>query len=106
MAENSNDNDAHQAVPRPREPDAHGQAAMLLVESLIHGLIARSAISVVEAIEIVEVAAEVQADIAADLGDSLETIRHSLALLNQISASLGRDVQSSERSTSPPPRGD
>lgn len=39
------------------EPDAHGQAEMLLVESLIHGLIARSVISVADAVEIVEIAA-------------------------------------------------
>lgn len=41
------------------DADAHGQAALLLVESLVHGLIARSVISVTEAVEIVDVAAEV-----------------------------------------------
>ena len=41
---------------------------MLLVESLIHGLIARSVISVAEAVEIVEVAAEVKTEIAEELG--------------------------------------
>ena len=88
MPENINDNHAPgHAVARP-EPDAHGQAAMLLVESLIHGLIARSVISTGEAIEIVDVAAEVKVEVAAELGDSPETMRHSLALLNSISASL------------------
>ena len=88
MSENSNDNiPALAAAPLP-EPDAHGQAAMLLVESLIHGLIARAVISVAEAIEIVDTAAEVKAEVAADLGDSPRTMRHSLALLESISRSL------------------
>ena len=87
MPENINDNQIA-GDKAPREPDAHGQAAMLLVESLIHGLIARSVISTQEAIEIVEVAAEVKADVAAELGDSPETMRRSLALLESISASL------------------
>jgi uncharacterized protein YoaH (UPF0181 family) len=87
MPENINDNHAA-GHATPREPDAHGQAAMLLVESLIHGLIARSVISTGEAIEIVAVAAEVKAEVAAELGDSPATMRRSLALLDAISASL------------------
>lgn len=35
-------------------------AALLLVESLIHGLIARSILSIQEAIDIVEIAADVE----------------------------------------------
>ncbi len=77
---------------RPESPDAHGQAAMLLVESLIHGLIARSVLSVAEAVEIVDVAAEVKREIAADLGDSPATMRKSLSLLRAISASLKLDI--------------
>jgi hypothetical protein len=92
MPENSNDNQlGRDAAPRP-EPDAHGQAAMLLVESLIHGLIARSVISTEEAIEIVDVAAEIKAEVAADLGDSPATMQHSLALLASISQSLKGDA--------------
>jgi len=95
MHDNINDNEAPRSDARGeprsdarREPDAHGQAAMLLVESLIHGLIARSAISVVDAIEIVEVAVEVKAEIAADLGESLATLDRSLTILRSISMSL------------------
>lgn len=92
MAENSNDNHAaRDAAPR-REPDAQGQAAMLLVESLIHGLIARAVISTEEAIEIVDMAAEVKAEVAAELGDSPETMQRSLALLESISLSLKGDA--------------
>ena len=92
MAENTNDNHAYPAVARPREPDAHGQAAMLLVESLIHGLIARSVITVADAIEIVEVAADVKMEIGADRGDSPETMRRSLNLLSAITDSLRPDA--------------
>lgn len=88
MVETTNDNHAYPPTARPPEPDAHGQAAMLLVESLIHGLIARSVITVADAVEIVEVAAEVKAEIASDLGDTPETMRHSLNLLAAISDSL------------------
>ena len=72
--------------------DAHGQAAMLLVESLIHGLIARDVIAVVDAVEIVDVAAQVKADIGGDLGDSPANLRKSLGLLQAISVSLSRDI--------------
>lgn len=88
MPEITNDNDPARGAAPLREPDAHGQAAMLLVESLIHGLIARSAISVEEAVEIVEMAAEVKAEVAAELGDSPGTLLRSLALLESISRSL------------------
>jgi len=92
MPDNSNDNQlGREAAARP-EPDAHGQAAMLLVESLIHGLIERSVISVPEAIEIVEVAAEVKTEVAAELGDSPATMRHSLDLLASLKLSLEGDV--------------
>ena len=93
MPDVTNDNHLETDAPR-REPDAHGQAALLLVESLIHDLVARAVISVDEAIEIVEVAAEVKAEVAADLGDSPATMRHSLALLEAIGRSLRGDARS------------
>ena len=73
-------------------PDAHGQAAMLLVESLLHGLIAREVFSIPDAVEIVDIAAEVKADVAGELGDSPANLRKSLGLLNAISLSLSRDL--------------
>ncbi|RST31295.1 hypothetical protein HMF7854_10950 [Sphingomonas ginkgonis] len=69
-------------------PDPHGQAAMLLVESLIHGLIGQSVISVAQAIEIVEIAADVKEEIGADLGDTPDALQKSLNLLNAIRSSL------------------
>lgn len=87
-----NDNDEYPAAQVPREPDAHGQAAMLLVESLIHGLIAKSVISVGDALEMLEVAAEVKSEIGVALGDSPATLDRSLELLRSISESLATDV--------------
>ena len=73
-------------------PDPHGQAAMLLVESLIHGLIARSVITPADAVEIVEIAAEAKEDIALSLGDSPATLRKSLRLLQAVADSLRVDI--------------
>jgi hypothetical protein len=91
----SNDNNSEGADPeRSGGPDAHGQAAMLLVESLIHGLIARAVISVADAVEIVGVAAEVKEEIGPELGDTPATLQKSITLLTAISASLGHDIES------------
>jgi len=75
-----------------RGPDAHGQAAMLLVESLMHGLISKQVISAAEAIEIVDIASDVKVDKAVDLGDSTANLVESLKLLDAVSASLSRDA--------------
>ena len=88
MPEVSNDN----AVTPLYEPDAHGQAAMLLVESLLHGLIKRGVIGVADAVEIVDVAIEVKSDIGPELGDSPATLQKSIALLQAISTSLRFDI--------------
>lgn len=90
----SNDND-RAVVGSKSFDDAHGQAAMLLVESLIHGLLARSIISVKDAIEIVENAAEIEAEIAAEDGQTLagrqkQTI---VTILSSIAASLRFDLE-------------
>jgi hypothetical protein len=92
MTQEINDNELFSSAGMRPEPDAHGQAAMLLVESLIHGLVSRSVISVEDAVEIVDTAAEVKAEIAIDLGDSPETMRSSLTMLESISASLRQDI--------------
>lgn len=91
MDDITNDNDAYPATARAREPDAHGQAALLLVESLLHGLIDSSVISIPEAVEIVEVAAEVEADLAVDRSVPPEAARHSRDLLAAIGSSLKHD---------------
>lgn len=91
MPDTLNDNDALNATTRPREPDAHGQAAYLLVESLIHGLVANSTLSAAQAIEVVETAAEVKAEVAEDMGDSPATAQRSLGMLHALGQSLRAD---------------
>jgi hypothetical protein len=93
MTDNTNDNEAYPATARAPEPDAHGQAAMLLIESLIHGLVARSVISVEDAVVIVEIATEVKADVAADLGESADTMRRSIDILAAIGESIRLDAK-------------
>jgi hypothetical protein len=85
----SNDNDV--VATAARETEANGQAAMLLVESLIHGLIERKVISVADAVEIVETAREVQVDAGVEL-DSHPTTQRSITLLQAISTSLKGDL--------------
>lgn len=73
-------------------PDAHGHAAMLLVESLIHGLIARDVITVADAVEIVDIAIDVQVDDGHDRDAIPPNLQRSLGLLDAIGNSLSRDV--------------
>lgn len=88
----SNDNEGLCPVVRSEAPDPHGQAAMLLVESLIHGLIERSILTVAQAVEIVTIAMDVKIEIAADVGDEDDTRDRSLALLSSIRGSLRTDA--------------
>jgi hypothetical protein len=86
MAEIFNDN-----VP-PAAPDSNGHAAMLLVESLIHSLVAASVISLAQAINVVDIAADVNAEIIASQDDDAESFQQSLRILEQLESSLNRDV--------------
>ena len=92
MTDRTNDNELPPAVPGAEESDTHGRAAMLLVESLIHGLIARSVIRIEDAIEVVTVAIDVRMEMAADRGDSQDATDRSLGLLSAIRRSLNNDV--------------
>ena len=68
------------------------QAALWLVESLIHALIARSVISVVDAVEIVGTAADVAEEFAAEQIGMAPIITGAIDLLHAIRASLGIDL--------------
>ena len=85
-SDSSNDNGER------RIPDAHGQAALLLVESLIHGLIARRVISVRDAVDCVEVALDADSEIQAERRAAPASPRQSAAILEAISASLSHDL--------------
>ena len=75
-----------------RDPDPQGQAALLLVESLIHGLLARSALSIAEAVEIIDIAAEVKIEVAKTREERPEVMAASVAMLNAMSSSLRREL--------------
>ena len=90
MAADSENDDGRPGSPDG--PDPHGHAALLLVESLIHGLIARGTLSVAEAVEIVDVATDVKVDGSAEIGDASANGGLSVSLLEAIGASLGRDL--------------
>lgn len=79
--------------PRAREFDPHGHAAILLIESLIHGLIEKEVLSVAEAVEIVDVATEVKSELGAELGELTPASRTSINLLQDIGASLRFDLK-------------
>ncbi len=93
MPHESNDNESPPATALHAEPDAHGQAALLLVESLIHELVAQSALTPATAVDVIETATNVSREIAEDRGASAETLRTSQSLLSAISQSLSRDIR-------------
>lgn len=90
MQSGDNDPNRIREAARP-EPDAHGQAALLLVESLLHGLLEKGLLSNGEAIAIVTAAAEVKREIAATASEPRDTARHSLQLIDRIRATLASD---------------
>lgn len=87
----TNDNDLPVAEAAVTPSDAHGQAALLLVESLIHGLCESATLQTAEAVQIVERAASVQLDRVHVADDAAEISQRSHALLVSIAASLRID---------------
>lgn len=87
----SNDNDGRPPAT-VAESGAYGQAAHLLVESLIHRLITESVITNVTAVEVVTAAIEVEAEIAGERGDSAWAQNRSLGILQRLAGSLETDV--------------
>ncbi len=85
---------ADDGQPHLAATDRPGRAALLLVESLIHGLIARSLLSVVEAIEIIETAARIERETMSSRSecDGVIAIRPPPSLLAPLAASLGFDL--------------
>jgi hypothetical protein len=78
-------------MPSKIEPDAHGQAALLLTESLIHMLVDHRILSLDQAVEVIQIAAEVKTEVAAAAGESKARMNESLALLANMSNSFEAD---------------
>jgi hypothetical protein len=92
------DNDNSWRTATSPMPDAHGHAALLLVESLIHGLIERSLITVDDAIEIVETAKSVQVDVADEADAHGAPMWHAHTMLTAIERSLSYDSEDTDGS--------
>lgn len=88
----TNDNDPVIGTIRPTEVSAHGHAALLLAESLIHGLCEKAMLSSGEAVAIIERAADVQFDHAEAADGAGAPMWRSHALLLAIATSLKSDV--------------
>lgn len=87
----TNDNDAGMQGVSPLPADPHGHAALLLVESLIHGLCDNGILTADEAIEIAERAVNVQFEQAETADGAGAPLWRSHALLSAITASLKID---------------
>lgn len=72
--------------------EGHGEAALLLVESLIHGLVSNDVMSVSEAIEVVDIAVDAHAETSTDSGRWAPATLGPVALLEAIGASLRHDL--------------
>jgi hypothetical protein len=68
--------------------DAHGHAALMLVESLVHNLIERSVISVDEALDIVATAIDATKELTEDSPIPPIELERSISLLTAIRQSL------------------
>lgn len=79
------------AGPSLIEPDAHGQAALLLTESLIHTLVENATLTTADAVVVIETAAELKVEVAAVTGESEGRKQESLDLLAKMAASFEVD---------------
>lgn len=88
----SNDNDFAPQSVGLAQPEAHGRAALLLVESLIHGLCEDSTLTAGRAVEIAERAVDVEADHAEAADGAGAPMWRSHALLSVIAGSFRADT--------------
>lgn len=75
----------------PIAPESYGRAALLLVESLIHGLCEKGTLGTRDAVEIAERAVIVQLTQAAETEGEAASLWQSHALLSAIAESLKID---------------
>jgi len=80
------------AATSRQEPDAHGQAALLLAESILHALVDTKTLSNDDALGIIQTSCEVKAEVAELAGESNGRMRESLNLLRAIFASFATDA--------------
>ena len=93
MSDTTTTNHDHSAMPSPRrhEPDAHGQAGLLLAESILHTLLDAKVLTLDQAVDAVQTASEVKVEVAEEMGESRANMRQSISLLAAIGRSLAMD---------------
>ena len=92
MTQQTNDNNAIIPFPTTDLRDPHGRAALLLVESLLHTLIERSALKVEDVLDIITVAIDANEELAADRGMHEDPADQTTVVLSGILHSLSHDV--------------
>lgn len=92
MSHQANDDRVTSIPPAVGEPDAHGQAALILAESILHGLVDDKTMTPAKALDIVRSAEEIKTEVAGLAGESKIRINESLELLKRIRTSLEKDV--------------
>ena len=73
---------------RRPEPDAHGQAALVLAESTLHLLVETGVLTRGQAVDAVQTAGSVKREWAEEAGEANATMNRSLSLLRQIERSI------------------
>ena len=80
---NVKDHGVQRALPiLSSEPDAHGQAALLLAESILHALVESKTLSLEGALSVISTTCEVKVEVAALSGESHGRMVESLQLTN------------------------
>jgi hypothetical protein len=92
MSHSANENYNVRRPPPTAEPDAHGQAALMLAESILHTLVEIRTITTAEALMVVQSAQEIKTEVARLAGESDSRMRESLELLGRIAISLEADI--------------
>ena len=92
MPHRANDNLAVGVSPPAGEPDAHGQAALILAETMLHALVDMKTMTTQQALDIVSSAEEIKTEVAGMSGESETRMQESLELLKRIGISIERDA--------------
>ena len=88
MANETSTRDSSFGTDSKPNPDAQGQAALLLLESVIHSLLDNGALTKDQALEALDSAMEVKEESADERKEAEATLRKSLSLLVNMRSSI------------------
>lgn len=92
MNQIANENDRGRTKPPVLEADAHGQAALMLAESMLHALMENGTFTIKEAVSVVATAQEIKVEFAEAAHESRARMQASLDLLTAIGGSLEHEL--------------